>query len=330
MIITRTPFRLSFFGGGTDYPAWYTAHGGLVVGTALARYCYLSCRRLPPFFDHKTRLVYSKIESVRDRREIRHPAVRGCLEFLDFDDGLEIHHDGDLPARSGIGSSSSFTVGLLLALHGLRHEMWTKQALADEAIKVEQEVLKENVGIQDQILAAYGGFRVIEMGPGVTYRVLPLMLPPDYLKSLEAHILLGFTGLTRVASDVARAQIENIENGSSRMEEIHAIAKEALDLFDRRADFERIGKLLSHSWDVKRSLATGVTSAEIDDLHDIARRAGAFGGKLLGAGGGGFVMFLAPPERHARIKAALAALRVWVPSTLDTDGARVVFHTDDY
>lgn len=330
MIITRTPFRLSLFGGGTDYPAWYLQHSGLVIGTTFRRYCYLSCRVLPPFFDHKTRIVYSQIESVKEHSEIQHPAVRGCLQYLGVDQGLELHHDGDLPARSGLGSSSSFTVGLLLALHGLRHEMPTKRDLADEAITVEQRVLEEHVGIQDQILAAYGGFQVIEMGPETDYRVAPLVLPPEYQQALQVHILLGFTGMTRFASGVAEEQVRNIGSGQSRVGEILGIAREALRLLHKRAAFEQLGGLLHDGWQLKKSLGKGVSSPDIDAVYETAIRNGAYGGKLLGAGGGGFIMFLAPPERHQRIKDALPRLTVWVPVEFDTEGAQVIFHTDVY
>ena len=333
MIITRTPFRISFFGGGTDYPAWYSQNEGLVIASTFAQYCYISCRRLEPFFDYKTRVVYSKIESVDEHKKIEHPAVRGCLEYLGAEGGLEIHHDADIPARSGIGSSSSFTVGLLLALHGLRHEMPTKQKLAEEAIHVEQSVLQESVGIQDQILSANGGFRIIEMGPeigGQGYRVTPLILPPEFIENLRQHVLLGFTGLTRVASDIAREQIAKMEKGETRVSELLSIAKEALHLFRNHADVDCLGKLLHHTWLLKRSLAHGITTPEIDELYEAGLAAGAYGGKIMGAGGGGFIMFLAPPECHARIKEALSNIRVWVPFNFETHGAQVIFYNDEY
>ncbi|MFN0118245.1 MAG: kinase, partial [Elusimicrobiota bacterium] len=266
MIISRTPYRLSFFGGGTDYSAWSDKHGGLIIGSTFARYCYISCRFLPPFFEHKTRVVYSLIESVKNHTEIKHPAVRGCLSFLSFNQGLEIHHDGDLPARSGLGSSSSFTVGLLNALYGLRGEMRTKRHLADNAIFVEQKLLNEHVGIQDQILSSHGGLNIIEIGENSTYRVSPLILPFDYKLGLESHVLLGFTGLTRFASDIAGVQVKSIEKGETRMGEIHAIAKEALELFRSQADFRKIGDLLHKSWEIKRSLAKNVSNDDIDLL----------------------------------------------------------------
>ena len=330
MIITRTPFRLSFFGGGTDYPAWYVPNGGLVIGSTFARYCYISCRALPPFFAHKTRVVYSLIENVKDHGEIQHPAVRACLKYMNFENGLEIHHDGDLPAHSGLGSSSSFTVGLLLALHGLRHQMVTKQTLAAEAIKVEQGILEEHVGIQDQILAAHGGLNVIEMGPGQEYRVSPLVLPADYRRALQDHVLLGFTGITRFSSNVAKEQIQTISSGQSRMGEMKSLSQEALTLFRNQGDFRRIGELIDNCWALKRGNGKGVSNPQVDELYAAARRAGAYGGKLLGAGGGGFVMFFAPPEMHARIRESLPQLKVWVPFKFEHDGAQVIFHTDTH
>ncbi len=330
MIITRTPFRLSFFGGGTDYRPYFSEHGGLVIGTTFQRYCYISCRSLPPFFDYKTRIVYSKTELVQSNDDIQHPAIRGALSFLKIRDGVEVHHDGDLPARSGLGSSSTFTVGLLLALHAMRHELPTKIKLADEAIKVEQDVIHENVGIQDQILAAHGGFRVIQIERNGDYNAASFILPPEYMQALEEHVLLGFTGVTRNATDLAGQQMKTIESGKSRMSEIHDIAKDALTLLNRRADILEIGSLLDKSWRLKRTLAPGVSNGEIDDLYETARKAGAYGGKLLGAGGGGFVAFLAPPYQHQKIMDALKQIRVWVPFKFDKTGAQVIFHTDTY
>ena len=329
MIITRTPFRVSFFGGGTDYQAWYSQHGGLVIGTTFERYCYISCRRLPPFFDYKTRLVYSRTEHINHIEEIQHPAIRGCLQFLQIHDGLEIHHDGDLPAGSGIGSSSAFTVGFLLSLHTFRHESLTKHELADQAIKVEQDVLREHVGIQDQTLAAYGGLQAICIEQDGRYEVVPLILPIDYMQALEQHVLLGFTGISRHASDLAAAQIERIQSGNSAMNEVHSLAKEALELFHQKADFAKIGSLLNTNWQIKRSLADGMSNEKIDQIYEAGRKAGAYGGKLLGAGGGGFMMFLAPPECHQRIKDALPNLKVWVPFKLDRSGAQVMLHTEE-
>jgi len=327
MILTKTPFRVSFFGGGTDYPQWFQENGGLVISSAIKQYCYISIRRLPPFFEYKTRTVYSVVEEVNSHSEINHPAIRGCLEYMNIQDGLEIHHDGDLPARTGIGSSSSFTVGMLLALHSLNRQMITKKELADEAIKLEQEVMGEDVGIQDQILASFGGFQVLEMGPGDQYNLSPLLLPFDYLQNFEQHILLAFTGISRFATKYAKKQIHNILSGNtkSQLTEMLSITREALDLFSKQESLRKIGKLLDYSWQLKRSLAEGVSNSSTDELYASAKKAGAYGGKILGAGGGGFVMFLAPPEKHQAIKDALK-LKVWVPYKIDTVGAQVILH----
>ena len=310
MIITRTPFRLSFFGGGTDYRPWYENQGGIIIASAMARYCYLNIRLLPPFFEHKTRVAYSKFEVVSSNQDIEHPSIRNCLKFMNIEDGLEIHHDGDLPARSGIGSSSSFTVCLLHALHALRYEMVTPKTLADEA--------------------AYGCLQVINMGPGAHYMVQPLIVSPEYLHALEQHVLLGFSGIRRNSNQYAEAQIKNIINGESHrnLEEIQSLATEALSLFQKQVNLEEIGKLLDQSWQMKRSLAQGISNSFIDELYTTAKTAGVWGGKLMGAGGSGFVMFLAPPDRHETIKKALKHIKVWAPYKIDKARSQVILHND--
>src|SRR4051812_28443718 len=202
MIITRTPLRVSFFGGGTDYPTWFREHGGAVLATTINRFCYLTCRYLPPFFEHKSRIVWSKIESVHDNQAIDHPVIRTVLKWLDFQDGLEIHHDGDLPARSGLGSSSAFTVGILHALHALRGQMVTKRDLAEQAIYVEQQLLNESVGVQDQILTAFGGFNHMEIRQDGFFDVRPVILPEGRLQELQDHLMVFYTGVSRHASTV--------------------------------------------------------------------------------------------------------------------------------
>jgi D-glycero-alpha-D-manno-heptose-7-phosphate kinase len=327
VIITRTPYRLSFFGGGTDYNAWFEENGGTVLAAAVARYCYISVRRLPPFFEHKSRVVYSHIESVQDHAAIQHPAVRGCLQYLGIDEGLEIHHDGDMPARSGIGSSSSFTVGLLHALHGLQSRMVDKRELAEQAIHVEQKVLGESVGVQDQIMAAYGGLQLIELGRGDRWQAQEMIVPGSYLDSIQAHVLMGFSGVSRTADKHAKAKIENIRQGKTVQElrEIQALASEGVRLVKSQASLQDLGALLDESWKLKRRLAEGLTSDWIDDLYKAARKAGAYGGKLMGAGGGGFFFFLAPPDRHQAVKDALPQIKVWVPFEMDMSGSRVIF-----
>ena len=328
MIITRTPYRLSFFGGGTDYNPWFEEKGGLILAVGLAYFCYLSVRYLPPFFEHKSRIVYGDSEEVKNNQDIRHPSVRGCLNYLNISEGIEIHHDGDLPARAGLGSSSSFTVGLLHALNALKEQIVSQRQLAEDAIDVEQNWLKESVGIQDQIMAAHGGFRVIDLGLGMNWNVKNINLPKDYLKSLEDHVLLGFSGISRTAEQHAKSKVENIKKGET-IEELKAItilAKEALKAFEQRASFDEIGRLLDQSWQYKQRLAEGVSADWMDDLYQTATYNGAFGGKLMGAGGGGFFFFLAPPNKHQRIRDALSQIKVWVPFKIDNSGSQIIFN----
>src|SRR5918994_6501754 len=230
MIISRTPFRVSFFGDGTDYPHWYREHGGAVLATAIDKYCYISVRELPPFFDHKFRLVYSFVENVKEVHEIAHPAARAVLETMDVTKGLEIHHDGDLPARSGVGSSSAFTVGLLCALHALSGKHVSKESLANEAIHVEQCVLREAVGVQDQISAAFGGFNHITFRQDGVYHVSPMILPHDRLEVLQGHLMLFFTGISRTAAEVAKAQLDNLKHRGGEMRAMHQMVDRAIEI----------------------------------------------------------------------------------------------------
>lgn len=330
MIITRTPYRLSFFGGGTDYNSWFEKNEGLIIGSSFQKYCWITIRKLPPFFNHNTRFCYSQTEEVTDNFELKHPGARSCLKFLNIKDGLEIHHDGDLPARSGIGSSSSFTAGFLLALHAHQNKVISKRQLAEQAIYVEQKIEKQNVGIQDQIFASFGGMQVISMGPSNTFSVSPLVLPPEYKKEFSSHILLAFSGFTRYASDSAKKQIDLIQQGKvdNQLKEIHSIAKEALSLFAKNEDFKEYGRLFDQSWKLKRSLTDSISNTEIDDIYEIAIKNGAYGGRLIGAGEGGFLMFFAPPERHSQIKTALNQIKVWVPFEVDNDGAKIILYHD--
>ena len=233
MIISRTPFRISLFGGGTDYPSWFREHGGAVVGAAIDKYSYISMRRLPPFFPHKYRVVYSQIELVQQISEIKHPAVRGILADMDVKEGLEIHNDADLPARSGLGSSSSFTVGLLNALYALDSKMVSKRELATQAIRMEQDVLKENVGSQDQLWAAYGGFNRIDFHCDGSFAVTPVMLPPQRRDELTRSIMLFFTGFSRFASDFAEEKIKNMNNRKSQLRTIRSMVDSAIDMLSR-------------------------------------------------------------------------------------------------
>ena len=329
MIISRTPFRVSFFGGGTDYPEWYRDHGGAVLATTIDKYCYISVRELPPFFDHRFRVVYSIVENVREISEIQHPAVRGVLEWLKVGKGLEIHHDGDLPARSGLGSSSVFTVGLLNAVHALEGRHVSKDGLASEAIHVEQRVLQERVGLQDQISAAFGGFNHITVAQNGTYSVAPMVLPRERLNALQDHLLLVFTGISRTAPEIAEAVVGNLKNKAAEMRTIQEMVEHAIDILSSSTtDIIEFGRLLRHAWTLKRALSDRVSNSVVDNLLETAMHAGAVGGKLLGAGGGGFVLLFVRPEDHAQVRAALGKL-ISVPFRFEISGSRIALYQPD-
>jgi len=326
MIITRTPFRISFFGGGTDYPTWVNAHGGEVLSTAIDKYCYITCRHLPPFFEFKHRIVYSLIENVRHWDEIKHPAVRAVLEWAQQEQGLEIHHDGDLPARSGLGSSSSFTVGLVHALAAMKGRLIAKDDLARDAIHIEQDLIKENVGAQDQVAAAFGGFNRIEFKRCGGFQVSPVIIPRRRIDELQSHLMLCFTGLSRIASEVAQDQIANMGRRETELHRMRAMVDEAVKiLHSANTPIAQFGKLLHDSWMLKKELSAKVSTVEIDQLYAAAREAGAIGGKLLGAGGGGFLLLFVKPELQARVKERLKHL-VHVPFGFDEGGSRVVLY----
>ncbi|MFZ4757514.1 MAG: kinase [Burkholderiaceae bacterium] len=329
MIITRTPYRISFFGGGTDYPAWYLRHGGAVLSTTIDKYCHISCRHLPPFFEHRHRIVYSVIETVQQVEEIKHPAVRAILTQARPAEGLEIHHDGDLPARSGLGSSSSFTVGLLHALAALKGRYLSKEELARDALHVEQRLIGENVGSQDQVAAAFGGFNRVEFRRSGEFDVTPVVLNRKRLEHFQSHLMLCFTGLSRIASEVARSTIDNLEDRARELVTMRGMVEDALRILqdpDRPlADF---GALMHEGWRLKRGLSDQVSTPTIDRFYETARDAGATGGKLLGAGGGGFMLLFVAPERQASVRAALKDL-IHVPFGFDEGGSRVVLYQPD-
>jgi D-glycero-alpha-D-manno-heptose-7-phosphate kinase len=326
MIISRTPFRISFFGGGSDYPAWYRKYGGSVLGTTIDKYCYISLRYLPPFFNHKHRVVYSIVDTADQIDDIKHPAVRGVLKTLDIKEGLEIHHDGDLPARSGLGSSSSFTVGLVHALKALKGEFISKRDLANMALYIEQEVLKENVGSQDQVLTTIGGFNLIEFKTDDSYEITPIILTKEKIEEMQRHMMLFFTGLTRIASDIAKKQIDNLENKKDEINTMQGILKEGIEILRGSTDVAKgFGELLHEYWRYKRSLSTDISKPEIDQIYETAMDAGAYGGKLLGAGGGGFMLIVAPPLAHHRIRERLKRL-THVSFRFDFTGSKIVVY----
>jgi D-glycero-alpha-D-manno-heptose-7-phosphate kinase len=325
MIISRTPFRISFFGGGTDYPAWYKENGGAVLSTTIDKYCYITLRYLPPFFAHKYRIAYSKIETVKRAQDIQHPSVRALIKYMGVTKGLEIHHDGDLPARSGLGSSSSFTVGLLHALHALKGRIISKETLAREAIHIERDLLKENVGSQDQVAVACGGFNRIEFGRGGEVRVDPVSLCPRRLQELEKRLMLFYTGLQRFSSEVAAEQVRTTSIKKQELTAIHHMVDRAVDVLNGVGTLKEFGRLLHESWLIKRNLTSRITNERIDEIYRAAKKAGALGGKLLGAGGGGFMLFLVEPEHQALVRRSLKDL-LWVRFAFERDGSRIIHY----
>ena len=322
MIISRTPFRISFFGGGTDYPRWYLENGGSVLSTTINKYCYVSCRRLPPFFEHRFRIVYSNVENCNTVSQIRHPAVKASLEYLKMNHGLEIHHDGDLPACAGLGSSSAFTVALLNALYALRQKMPTKKQLSLEAIEIERDILKESGGIQDQIAIAYGGLNLITFNE--EFAVQPVILKQSRLEEFKSHLMLYFTGLSRFGGVIAEKQVANIHNRQSELRRMSQMVDESLKILTS-GDMSKFGKLLDETWKIKKTLSDSITNQRIDEIYEAAIGAGALGGKLLGAGGGGFMLLFARPEDQPRIRERLKDLLL-VPFDFENSGAQIIFY----
>jgi D-glycero-alpha-D-manno-heptose-7-phosphate kinase len=329
MIISRTPFRVSFFGGGTDYPAWYREHGGAVLGTAINKYCYITCRHLPPFFDYKYRVRYYQREEANSIDEIQHPSVRACLVFLELEKGVDLVHHADLPARSGLGSSSTFTVGLLNALYALKHHMPTKRELAINAIHIEQDHIRENVGSQDQTIAAFGGLNRIEFGGPNEITVRPMIINPSKLELLERHLMLFFTGFARTASEVAEKQIRQIPSKKESLKEMMQLVDEASEILQDKADsLDDFGRLLHKQWLIKRDMSAEVSNQQIDNIYEVGIKAGAIGGKLLGAGGGGFILFFVRPDQQARVQDALKKL-LCVPFRFDHLGSQIIYYSHD-
>lgn len=325
MIICRTPFRISFFGGGTDYPKWFEEHGGAVLATTIDKYCYITVRYLPPFFEHRHRIIYSKMEYVKDIASIEHPSVRECLRFMKIDHGVEIHHDSDLPARTGLGSSSAFTVGLLNALYALNGKITEPKELFQNAILIEQRMIGENVGCQDQAIAAHGGFNYIQFSAPNRIEVSPIPIKSEHLSRLADHLMLFYTGRSRTASEIAAEQIHNIPQKTKELNEMFSMAKHAKDIVTSDKGTIDFGRLLHESWLLKRSLSSRISTPLTDQLYELARNNGAIGGKLLGAGGGGFLLIFAKPEDHNKIRGALKNI-LCVPVRFEPTGSRIVFY----
>ena len=327
MILSRTPFRISFFGGGTDYPVWYNKHRGAVLATSIDKYCYILVRYHPPFFDYKYRIVYSKTEQTQNISEIQHPSVRETLRFMNFDDrGVELHHDADLPARTGLGSSSTFTVGLLNALHALKGKMVTKRQLALEAIDIEQNRIKENVGSQDQTIAAFGGFNKIEFGSEQEIQIKPMTVNVEKIQHLQDHLMLFFTGFARTASEIASEQIKKTPDRKNELIRMYEMVDEAIGILNgSSSDITDFGRLMHETWMIKRGLTNKITTPQIDKIYEAALEAGALGGKLLGAGGGGFILFFVAPEDQPKVKEKLKDL-LYVPFSFESLGSQIIYY----
>lgn len=324
MLISKTPYRISFFGGGSDYPTWYSKHGGATLSTTIDKFCYITARFLPPFFPNKTRIVWNRIEEVVHHVDILHPAVRAVLKHLDIEDGVEIHTMGDLPSRSGIGSSSTFTVGLLNVLASLKGKSFNKAGLALEAVRIERDMMQENVGIQDQIAASYGGFNHTVIYPDGSFFIKPVV--SDRLRELQSHLMLFFTGVSRSASAIASAQIKIHQTGEKdeSLKTMQGMVGEAMNILTSRGNLDAFGHLLHESWKLKRSLAQNISPPLVDDIYEEGRAAGALGGKLLGAGGGGHMLFFAPPDRHDIIRDKLKSL-LYVPLKFENEGSKIIY-----
>lgn len=329
MIISRTPLRISFFGGGTDYPSWFKHHPGAVLATTINKYIYVTCRYLPPFFPHTIRVSYSKTEHTTQIDQIEHPSVRECLRFMGIQSNLEIHTDADLPARTGLGSSSTFTVGLLNALHAYKGNMVSKAQLAQEAIHVEQNLIRENVGCQDQVLASHGGLNRIDFNCRSGFQVAPIPVPTDRLEEFQHHLLLFYTGRSRTASEIVAEQLRNMREKEKELTEMYNMVDEGIRILTSTDSLNAFGNLLHESWMLKRSLSSKVSGVEIDEAYTTARRLGAYGGKLLGAGGGGFLLIFAQAACQSKIRDALSRFPC-VPVHLESVGSQLVFYQSNY
>ncbi len=327
MIITQTPFRMSFFGGGTDMKEFFNEYGGAVLSTTFDKYCYVTARHLPPFFDYKTELSYSKIERVKEIDEIVHPAVKNAMKLLDMKD-IRLTYEADLPARSGLGTSSSFAVGMLNAFYCLKGQYADKRKLADQAIHLERDLCDEAGGWQDQIAASFGGFNRISFKDN-DYNVKPLIISPERKKLLNDNLMMFFTGFTRFSSDVQKANQASPETKAAKIERLKEMLRLVDDaekvLVDKDADLNDFGRLLDHTWKLKRQTGNAVTTSGIDALYDKGIAAGALGGKLLGAGGGGFLVFYVEKDKQAAVKKAMDGL-LYIPFKFENEGTKVIYY----
>lgn len=331
MIITQTPFRMSFFGGGTDMESFFIKHGGAVLSTTFDKYCYVNVRHLPRFFDYSTELSYSRTERVTSIEDIEHPAIRNAMKMLDMHE-IRLTYEADLPARSGLGTSSSFAVGMLNAFYALKGKYADKKKLADEAIYLERVLCEEAGGWQDQIAASFGGFNRINFNTDGTYDVLPVIISSERKKNLNDNLMMFFTGFTRFSSDVQKANAGTKETQEAKekryLEMLSLVDKAEQILTDKNTDLDNFGRLLDHTWKLKKQTGSAVSTNSIDALYEKGMQAGALGGKLLGAGGGGFLVFYVQPEYQEAVKEAMKEL-MYIPFRFEDGGTRVIHYTPE-
>lgn len=322
MIITQASFRMSFFGGGTDFPGFYEKHGGKVLSTTIDKYCYVNVRHLPPFFEYTNNITYSLREQVNSVEEIKHPAIREAMKFLDMHD-LSLSYDADLPARTGLGTSSAFAVALLMGFYALKGKYADKRRLAEEAIYLERELCRESGGVQDQIAAAYGGFNRIDFS-AEGFQVNPVVISNEKKECLNDNLLLFFTGVSRFSSQIQEKHEQALRSKEEQLLEMLALVDEA-EAALVGGDLDEFGRLLDYTWRLKRGVNAAVSNDTIDSIYNAAREAGALGGKLLGAGGGGFLLFYVQPDRQADVRKALEQLKE-IPFKFESGGARVLYY----
>ena len=328
MIITKTPFRMSFFGGGTDLEEYFKINGGAVISTTIDKFCYVNVRHLPPFFDYSTELSYAKMERVNHVEEIEHPLIRNAMKMLDMHE-IRLTYEADLPARSGLGTSSSFAVGMLMAFYALKGKYADKKKLADESIYLERVLCDEAGGWQDQIAASYGGFNRINFNKD-GYEVHPIIISPERKQQLNDNLMMFFTGFTRFSSEVQKVNSETtMEEKKAKLDKMYKMVDKAEKILtDSKSDLDDFGRLLDESWKLKKQTGKGVSTSAIDKLYDKGIKAGALGGKLLGAGGGGFLVFYVQPENQKKVLKAMKDL-LYIPFEFDNNGATIIHYTPE-
>lgn len=327
MIITKTPFRMSFFGGGTDMESFFRENGGSVLSTTFDKYCYVNVRHLPRFFDYSTELSYSRTERVTAVEQIQHPAIRNAMKMLDMHE-IRLTYEADLPARSGLGTSSSFAVGMLNAFYALKGKYADKKRLADEAIYLERELCQEEGGWQDQIAASFGGFNRINFN-AEGYEVLPVIISPERKKQLNQNLMMYFTGFTRFSSEIQKANAAGRKDKTAQLKEMLSMVDEAEKILtDKEASLDEFGRMLDYTWKLKRQTGAAVSTNSIDALYAVGMNAGALGGKLLGAGGGGFLIFYVQPDKQEAVRKAMKDL-MHIPFAFEDGGTRVIHYTPE-